>query len=124
MTHGEIRGTLVIAAIMLLAICGAAAYRSCGRGADSAVDPAGTTQTTADPGDGTVYNPSDSTLSRMEDSIILARKAAALTEKDSLRKADRKTRRKASGGKTSKQTGGKVGKRYSPTPSPLDRPVD
>lgn len=121
MTHGEIRGTLMIAALLAAILVAVAVFRSCKSSAHKA--------------DGEVVEVFDAGRDDAVDSVIAADKAGAYLRADSLRKAERDSLRKFrrdsarhAGRKTGSdrkgpRKGGSESKPVKMNDSPMDREV-
>jgi hypothetical protein len=114
MTHGEIRGTLILLAIMAAIILGCYIARSC----DSPSPTAG--QTT--PASATSTSTSPTTAEQL-DSLHMEQTAAYYAAKDSLRKAERAANHANKPRHSRSKSARKTPASHRPLPSPLDRPL-
>jgi hypothetical protein len=124
MTHGEIRGTLILLAIMAAIILGCYIARSCDSPSSIAA-PAQTPSATAGqttPASATSTSTTTITAEQL-DSLHMEQTAAYYAAKDSLRKAERAANRAKHPRQSRSKSARKAPASHRPLPSPLDRPL-
>ncbi len=113
MTHGEIRGTLFLLAIMAAIVGGCYINKSCSRGESP-------TPSTSQPD---ISSDATSLTTDRIDSVRMEQTAAHYDRKDSLRAAERLNKAFKSKRRQKSATKQRPHRKTTPTPSPLDRPI-